>query len=234
MKTQKSSPSVPTHIAIIPDGNRRWARQRGLPPVEGHRQAEKVVPALVKKAATMGVSYITLWALSTENLISRSKDEVDHLFLFLRQFLRSQLSELKKSGIRIRVIGNMEKLPIDLQKQLHETQEQTRSHTQICFVIAINYGGRDEIKRAIAKMKNHILSHPHDDVELDSYLDTNDIPDPDMIIRTGGEKRTSGFLLWQAQYAEYMFVGDFFPDFTPALLERCIGDYAHRERRFGK
>jgi undecaprenyl diphosphate synthase len=225
----------PSHIAIIPDGNRRWAREKNLPEFEGHRIAsEKILPDLLQAAADAGVQYFTFWALSTENLVRRPTDELQNLFRLLRIFLTRQVKKLKEKGIRLRVIGDIEKLPEDIQTMIRRALVETADNTKLTFIVGLNYGGRDEIARAVEKM---IATEPKKENwtkdTIHSFLDTADIPDPDFIIRTGGEKRISGFLLWQSEYAEFAFIDTYFPDLTKKQFQYCISDFTNRTRRFG-
>lgn len=226
---------TPAHIAIIPDGNRRWARENKLPAFEGHRIAsEKILPNLLEAAGEAGVKYFTFWALSTENFVRRPSDELDNLFRLLRIFLKRQVSKLKEKGVRLRVIGDITKLPDDIQQLIRNALVETADNTKLTFVVGLNYGGRDEILRAVQKM----ISQQPSDVEytkeaIHSFLDTADIPDPDLILRTGGEKRVSGFLLWQSEYTEYAFLDTYFPDLTAKQFKYCLDDFTNRTRRFG-
>lgn len=229
-------PHAPSHIAIIPDGNRRWAKQNNLPTFEGHRVAsEKILPDLLEAAGNAGVQYFTFWALSTENLVRRPSDELHNLFRLLRLFLKKQVKKLKEKGVKLRVIGNIAKLPQDIQELIHTAVRETAHNTKITFVVGLNYGGRDEITRAVEKMLTHDKEERDCTSErIHKHLDTSDIPDPDFIIRTGGEKRISGFLLWQSEYAELAFVDTYFPDMTKQEFQYCLDDFVNRTRRFGK
>jgi len=222
------------HIAVIPDGNRRWAKAKGLPTVEGHRIAsEKILPDLIQKSSDLGISYFTFWALSTENLKERTKTEIDNLFKLMRIFLSRRLAEFKKKGIKLKVIGDIKGLPNDLQKNIEKAINETKNNNKITLVLGINYGGKDEIIRAIKKIQD-LRSKILDKETLSSFLDTVGIPDPDLIIRTGGEQRLSGFMLWQSEYSELYFSDKYFPDFTSQELERALKNYFLRQRRFGK
>lgn len=224
------------HLAIIPDGNRRWAREKGLSSSEGHRfAAEKTLPKLIDFCLEKKIPYFTFWALSTENLKNRSQKEIDHLFSLFRFFLDKKKDELNKKNIKVKVIGNIADLPRDLQEKINHIQKMTENNKAMTIVFAINYGGRDEIIRAIKKIKNKKLKM--ENLDKDSFsllLDTAGIPDPDLIIRTGGEKRLSGFMLWQSEYSELYFSKVFFPDFSPEEIQKAIDDYYQRQRRFGK
>lgn len=224
------------HIALIPDGNRRWAKQQGQPAVQGHRHAvEKVLPQLYDVLLEMNIPYCTFWAMSPENFQKRSSFEVHNLFGLLFHFFEAQLKDFKEKNIRVKIIGNMDGLPEKVRNHLQKAMNETAHNTRMTFIIAMNYGGRDEIIRGIKKVIKEGMSE--DQITNESFnalLDTADIPDPDMIIRTGGEQRSSGFLLWQSEYTEYFYLDKFFPDFTPQDLKDCIEEYEHRQRRFGK
>ncbi|MFA9289005.1 MAG: polyprenyl diphosphate synthase [Weeksellaceae bacterium] len=224
------------HIAIIPDGNRRWARNLGKSPLEGHKVAvEKTLPALYDEMLRLKVPYCTFWAMSPENFKKRSETEINNLLFLIGVFLQKRLKELHEKNIKILTIGDIAHLPKDTQKQIQTAQETTKDNTGLVFTIAINYGGRDEMVRSIQKIIESNTEVTEVTPELISQtLDTRALPDPDLIIRTGGEKRTSGFLLWQSDYAEYAFVDTLFPDFTPEMLVACIEEFEHRQRRFGK
>jgi undecaprenyl diphosphate synthase len=220
---------LPKHIAIIPDGNRRWAKERGKPAVEGHRYAAKTtLPNLTDELERLGVRYFTFWALSTENLTGRSKEELNNLFDLIRFFLKNKLKEFKKKQVQFKTIGDLTSLPEDLQKEISKITKDTEENEKMTIILGLNYGGRDEIIRAIKKGKNLTKENFSD------YLDTAGIPDPDLIIRTGGEKRLSGFMLWQSEYSELYFSDLYFPDFTAKELEKAVKNYSERQRRFGK
>jgi undecaprenyl diphosphate synthase len=223
---------LPKHIAIIPDGNRRWAKEKGLPTFEGHRfAAENIFPKLIKEFLRLKIKYFSFWALSTENLLKRSPEEIKKLFNLMEYFLKKKGDELNKKNIKIKVIGDLEKLPTHLQKEIEKIIKKTEKNTMMEVILAINYGGRDEIIRAIKKIKDvKTISKEN----FDSYLDTAGIPPPDLIIRTGGEKRLSGFMLWQSEYSELYFTDVYFPDFNPQELEKAINNYLLRQRRFGQ
>lgn len=220
---------LPKHVAIIPDGNRRWAKERGKPALEGHRYAaQTTLPNLTDELERLGIKYFTFWALSTENLTGRSKEELNNLFDLIRFFLRNKLKEFKKKQVRFKTIGDLTSLPEDLQKKILKITKDTEENKKMTIILGLNYGGRDEIIRAIKKAKNLTKEN------FANYLDTAGIPDPDLIIRTGGEKRLSGFMLWQSEYSELYFTDLFFPDFTAKELEKAIKNYSERQRRFGK
>lgn len=231
--TRHPSPVIPQHIAIIMDGNRRWASERGLPILEGHRRvADKVLEPLIEHAAQRGVKYMTFWAFSTENWL-RSKDEVRGIMAIFRHVIKKRWARLHKKGVRVLVIGDTSKFPVDIKKALDDVVEQTKDNKTISAVFALNYGGRDEIVRAINNVirdKRKVISEK----EFSNYLDTAEIPDPELIIRTGGEQRLSGFLLWQSEYSELYFPGWYMPEFTPARLDEVIEEFQNRKRRFGR
>lgn len=217
---------IPTHIAVIMDGNRRWAKAHGLPVLEGHRRvANSVLERLVERAAERGISYMTFWAFSTENW-GREQSEVKGIMYILKQGLGPFGRKMMAKEVRLNVIGDLSRIDAGLRRGIEDVVEKTKNNTKITVTIALNYGGRDEIKRAIRKAKKK------DDFE--KYLDTRGMPDPDFIIRTGGEQRLSGFLLWQSQYSELYFPEFLMPDFTPARLDEAIEEFGKRKRRFGK
>ncbi len=225
--------NIPNHIAIIMDGNRRWARDRGLPAVAGHKKvADEVLEPLVEHASQLGVKYLTLWAFSTENW-NRNKLEVKALMQIFRHSMKVFGEKMHKKGIRIGMIGDLSKFDSDIQKQVQDLIELTKNNTRITVVFALNYGGRDEIVRAI----NTCIATNHEPLTTNQFqalLDTKDIPDPELIIRTGGEQRLSGFLPWQSVYSELYFPDYYMPDFTPVKLDEAIEEYNRRQRRFGK
>lgn len=231
---------IPTHIAVIMDGNRRWARERGLPVLEGHRKvADDVLEPLIEHAAKRGVRYMTFWAFSTENW-NRSAGEIRGIMAIFRHVIRKRWARLHEKGVRVRVIGDLAKFPSDIQQSLRDVVEQTKNNTTITAIFALNYGGRDEILRAIRRL--HENYHPPaggsnfklSEESFSSLLDTFGIPDPELIIRTGGEQRLSGFFLWQSQYSELYFPTWYMPEFTTKRLDEAIEVYQARQRRFGK
>lgn len=222
---------TPTHIAIIMDGNRRWAREHKLPVLEGHRRvANHVLEKLVEHAAKLGVPYITFWAFSTENW-GRAESEVKGIMGILAQSIKPFGKRMTEKGVRLLVIGDLTRIDPTLRKGIADVVEKTKSNTQITVTIALNYGGRDEMVRAMRK-----IAQPRIVTEesFSSLLDTAGTPDPDFIIRTGGEQRLSGFLLWQSEYSELYFPEFLMPDFTPEKLDEAINEFAERKRRFGK
>lgn len=216
----------PTHIAVIMDGNRRWARAHNLPVLEGHRKvANEVLERLVEHAAQRGIPYMTFWAFSTENW-GRETREVKGIMGILAASVGPFGKKMLAKGVRLKVIGDLSRIDKNLQKSIEAVVDKTAHNTRITVVIALNYGGRDEIRRAVRRAP--------DKNDFEKYLDTAGIPDPDFIIRTGGEQRLSGFLLWQSQYSELYFPTFLMPDFTPERLDEAIKEFESRKRRFGK
>jgi undecaprenyl diphosphate synthase len=228
---------VPRHIAIIMDGNGRWAAARGLPRGEGHRRGVEALRRTVQAAGDLGVAFLTIFSFSAENW-SRPAGEVRELMGLLRRFIRHDLLELDRRGVRVRVIGERESLEPEIRGLLDEAEELTKKNDKLVLVVAFNYGARQEIARAARRMAAAVaagdlaVSAVTAD-KLASYLDAADLPDPDLIIRTSGEQRLSNFLLWQAAYSELVFVPTYWPDFDRAALESAITEFHRRERRFG-
>lgn len=225
------------HVAIIMDGNGRWAAERGLPRAEGHRQGVKSVRRTVEAAMELGVSHLTLFSFSSENW-SRPKQEINELFGLLRRFVRRDLADLHKNGVKIRVIGARTGLESDILRMLDEAAELTKDNTALNLTIAFNYGARDEIARAAQRIAEDVKAGAMDasDVtpeKFSTYLDTAGLPDPDLLIRTSGELRLSNFLLWQLAYAEFVFVDVYWPDFSKDVFAAAIAEYQQRSRRFG-
>ncbi|MFZ1814468.1 MAG: isoprenyl transferase [Rhizobiaceae bacterium] len=236
MQTEEGA-RVPRHVAIIMDGNGRWAVQRGLPRVKGHHQGVEAVRRVARAARDLGIEYLTLYSFSTENW-SRPKSEIGELFSLLKAFIRRDLAELHRDNVRVRIIGERDGLPSDILPLLIEAEKLTCENTGQTLVIAFNYGSRTEIvsaaRRLAQKVADGSLQASQIDQELFSgSLDTDGIPDPDLIIRTSGEKRLSNFLLWQAAYAEFVFTDCLWPDFGANELKAAIDEYALRVRRFG-
>lgn len=232
---QGTDRKIPAHVAIIMDGNGRWAKERGMPRTFGHSQGAKVVEQIVEDADHLGIRYLTVYAFSTENW-SRPAAEVKALMNLLRRYMKSSLAKCMKNNVRVRVIGDKSALDPDLQESIASLERDTAANTGIGFQIAINYGGRDEILRAVRRAaQNGLLDDPacFDAAALDGCLDTAGIPDPDLLIRTCGEQRISNFLLWQIAYSELYFTDKAWPDFDRAELERAIDAYNRRERRYG-
>lgn len=225
--------NTPTHIAVVMDGNRRWAKERGLPILEGHRKvADEILEPLIEYAAKQGVKFMTFWAFSTENW-NRSEKEVQGIMAIFRHVIQKKWQRLHEKGVRIRVIGDTSRFPKDISDALTDVIEQTKENKKITVIFALNYGGRDEIIRTIKKIKDRVLEEITE-AEFSELLDTQGIPDPEMIIRTGGEQRLSGFLLWQSQYSELYFPSWYMPEFVPDKLDEVIDVYQKRTRRFGK
>jgi len=230
-------PDTPRHIAIIMDGNGRWAAARGLPRGEGHRRGVEALRRVVRASFELGISYLTIFSFSSENW-SRPASEIGDLFGLLRRFIRHDLATLHRDGVRVRIIGEREGLEPDILALLAEAEELTKNNTTLTLVVAFNYGSRQEIARAARRLAIEVAEGKRsaDTVTADTlgqYLDAPDIPDPDLIIRTSGEQRLSNFLMWQAAYSELVFVPIHWPDFDRAALEGAIVEYARRERRFG-
>ena len=228
---------VARHIAIIMDGNGRWAAERGLPRAEGHRQGVESVRRTVNAAQELGVTHLTLFSFSSENW-SRPRQEINDLFGLLRRFIRRDLADLHKNGVRIRVIGTRAGLERDLLRLIDDAIELTKDNTSLNLTIAFNYGARDEIARAARRVAEDVAKGALDASEVTperfaTYLDTADLPDPDLLIRTSGELRLSNFLLWQLAYSEFVFSDCYWPDFSREHLEAALVEYQRRNRRFG-
>jgi undecaprenyl diphosphate synthase len=228
---------TPEHVAIIMDGNGRWAAARGLPRAEGHRRGVEALRRVVRAASDLGIRYLTIFSFSSENW-SRPASEIGDLFGLLRRFIRNDLATLHRDGVRVRVIGERGGLEPDIVALLDEAEELTRSNVRLDLTVAFNYGSRQEIANAAQRLAREVAEGKRDPSSIDiaaisGYLDTSDVPDPDLIIRTSGEQRLSNFLMWQAAYSELVFVPVNWPDFDKAALEEAIAEYAKRERRFG-
>lgn len=223
--------NTPRHIAIIMDGNRRWAKEHALPPLSGHqRVADDVLEPLVEHAASRGVAFITFWAFSTENW-NRNAAEVTGIMRIFRHMIKKRWSRLHEKGVRVKVIGDISRFSPDIRESLRGVMEQTKDNAKITAVFALNYGGRDEILRAVRNLPD---ARGVTEEEFSGALDTAGIPDPDLIIRTSGEQRLSGFLPWQSVYSELYFPPFHMPDFTTERLDEALEVYAARQRRFGK
>ncbi len=228
---------VPAHIAIIMDGNGRWARARGLPRIAGHRQGVEAVRSTVRACSDLGISYLTIYAFSSENW-KRPVSEVDDLMGLLRLYIQRELAELGREGVRIRFIGDRRRLAEDINHLIAASEENTKNNTGLTLTVAINYGGRQEIlevARGFARDVRDGKLDPEDISEqvFESYLESEVLPDPDLLIRTSGEQRLSNFLLWQSAYAEFVFITTLWPDFKREHLEQAIQEYQRRERRYG-
>ncbi|MBB5538153.1 isoprenyl transferase [Rhizobium giardinii] len=229
--------NVPTHVAIIMDGNGRWANSRGLPRTMGHRKGVEAVREAVRTAGEVGIRYLTLFAFSSENW-SRPEAEVSDLMGLLKAFVRRDLADLHRQNVRIRVIGDKTNLRGDILPLLIEAEDTTRNNSGITLVIAFNYGSRDEITRAMQALavdvaQGRLTADQITPERIASRLDTAGIPDPDLILRTSGEERLSNFLLWQAAYSELLFIPELWPDFSREVFLDALKAYAGRERRFG-
>lgn len=230
--------NVPQHIAIILDGNGRWAKAKGMPRNYGHAQGSKNVEKICEEAWRMGIKYLTVYAFSTENW-SRPENEVAALMKLLRNYMKTCLKTAAKNDMKIRVIGDIEPLDDDIKSRIRELEAATTDNGGLNFTIALNYGSRDELTRAAQKMakdcaEGKIKAEEIDESVFETYLDTHGIPDPDMMIRTSGEQRLSNYLLWQLAYSEFYFTDVPWPDFTKEEFVKAIEEYNHRHRRFGK
>ena len=228
---------LPKHIAFIMDGNGRWAKMRGLERSEGHKEGAKTFRKITEYCADLGIEYLTFYAFSTENW-SRPADEVKALMKILRDYLKESVKKASENNMRVRVIGDRERLDEDIRASIEHLEEASAGNTGLNFQIALNYGGRDEMLRAIrriaAECRDGQLSVEDIDEKLfASYLDTSDIPEPDFMIRTSGEQRLSNFLLWQTAYSEFYFPEVLWPDFDKKELKKAIEEYTKRDRRFG-
>ncbi|AJC73370.1 UDP pyrophosphate synthase [Pseudothermotoga hypogea DSM 11164 = NBRC 106472] len=221
----------PTHVAIIMDGNGRWAQRRGLPRIEGHRRGALKAEKVVEWAAELSIKYVTFYAFSTENW-KRPREEVEYLFSLLLKLLRQKLKKMLEKGVRIRFIGAIEDLPKEVVEFCRECEEKTRHNDRIHAILALNYGGRREIVDAFNKAIENGITRL-DEAQLRNWLYLPDVPDPDLVIRTSGELRISNFLLWQIAYSELYFTKVLWPDFTKQDFLRAIEDYERRQRRFG-
>jgi undecaprenyl diphosphate synthase len=228
---------VPRHVAIIMDGNGRWAAARGLPRAEGHRRGVEALRRTVRAAGELGIKILTIFSFSAENW-SRPASEVRELMGLLRRFVRNDLAELHRSNVHVRIIGERVDLDPEIGRLLTEAEELTRDNDGLTLVVAFNYGGRQEIASAVRRIAEDVKQGRIVPAEIDAdtigrFLDAPDIPDPDLIVRTSGEQRLSNFLLWQSAYSELVFSPIYWPDFDRAALEAAIREYQQRERRFG-
>jgi len=234
---QTQSPDAPRHVAIIMDGNGRWATAKGWPRLVGHRKGAERVRGIVRAAPSMGVRWLTLYAFSTENW-KRSTEEVLGLMGLFARYIRREAEALSAEGVRMRFIGDRRRLDPKLQELMNWIEARTAGNNRLDLIVAINYGGRDEIVRAARKLAIQAAEGGLDPAQLDDAaisdaLDTREFPDPDLVIRTSGETRVSNFLLWQAAYAEFEFTPVLWPDFTPEVLAEILDRFARRDRRFG-
>lgn len=236
---------MPQHVALIMDGNRRWAKERVLNNFAGHRKGEERIEPIVDCAIELGIPHLTFWAFSTENW-HRSKKEVSFLLGLYRKNLNKKVDSFHKKNVRVNIIGDISQFPADITDKTKQWMEKTKNNNKITINIALSYGGRDEIIRAIRKLSSKLLNKSTNIKEalqqfnnltmkqFSEFLDTSGQPDPDFLIRTGGEKRLSGFLLWQMEYTELYFTKTYWPDFTKNKFLEAIHDYQQRKRRFGK
>ena len=232
-----AQPTVPVHVAIIMDGNGRWARQRHLPRVEGHRQGAESVRAIVRAAGEAGIKYLTLYAFSVENW-NRPKDEVDTLMKYLARYLKNEIGELNKNNVRLEAIGQIYRLPEAVQSQLEKTKQALSKNSGLTLTLALSYGGRTEIVEAVRAIATKVQEGKLEAAEINEqviaqHLYTKNMPDPDLLIRTSGEMRVSNFLLWQISYAELVVTPTLWPDFRKAQLQEAVEEYSRRHRRFG-
>ncbi len=236
-KEKEKEYTVPRHVAIIMDGNGRWAKKRLLPRKAGHVQGSRVAEQICEDAYNLGIEYLTIYAFSTENW-ARPKDEVDALMNLLRKYMKDSIERSSRNNMRVRVIGDISALDQDLQDSIRKLEEVSASNTGLKFQVAINYGGRDEILRAVRKVAEGVKEGTIEPDKINeemfySFFDTAGIPYPDLMIRTSGELRTSNFLPWQLAYSEFYFTDTLWPDFNKKELQKAIDFYNGRERRFG-
>ena len=229
--------AMPQHIAFIMDGNGRWAKRKGMPRLVGHNAGTETLKKIVKESKRLGIPYITFYAFSTENW-KRPSDEVNGLMNILVKFIQSEIQEIHNNHIKITILGDIDRLPTYAREQVDFATQLTKDNSEMHFNIALNYGGRDEIIQAVKKIVGDVQNQKIDIDQIDeksfqTYLYTNGMPDPDLLIRTSGEVRLSNFLLWQLAYSELTFVDVFWPDFDEMAYQKAISDYQNRNRRFG-
>lgn len=229
--------NIPNHVAIILDGNGRWAKSKGMPRNYGHAQGSKNVEVICEEAYKMGIQYLTVYAFSTENW-KRSQSEVDALMKLLRNYMKTCIKTAQKNRMCVKVIGDITRLDEDIRTRILELEEATKDNDGLHFQIAINYGGRDELRRGVMKLAEDVKQgklqlEAVTEETIAGYLDTKGIPDPDLLIRTSGELRLSNFLLWQLAYSEFYFTDVHWPDFSKEELEKAVAYYNKRERRYG-
>lgn len=238
LKDRINTDNIPRHLAIIMDGNGRWAKEKGFIRTLGHESGSKSVKKIIKECSNLGIEYLTLYAFSTENW-NRPKLEVDTLMRVLVSSLKKELKTMQEGNIKMNAIGNLEKLPKTVQNQLHDVLDKTKDNTKMTLTLALSYGSREELVNAVRiisdKVKNNIISTDSiDDSIINEHLYTHNLPDVDLLIRTSGEHRISNFLLWQIAYSELYFTDVLWPDFKEQDLHEAIISYQKRERRFGK
>lgn len=231
------APEGPRHVAIIMDGNGRWAQAQGKPRLFGHHAGAKRVREIVRACPDLGVKYLTIFAFSTENW-KRTQAEVAGLMSLFRTYIRGEMRQLRKENVRVRFIGDRDRLDRKLANLMDELENETAENTGTNLTIALNYGGRDEVARAVRDLAHDVASgtlqaDTVDETTLTAYLDTRVLPDPDLVIRTSGEARISNFLLWQSAYSEYEFIDTLWPDFSEAIFAECLSRYGVRDRRYG-
>lgn len=226
--------TVPQHVVIIPDGNRRWAKKHGLEPIDGHKKGLDAAMQVVRGSRNLGVKVLTLWGFSTENW-QRSKREVGYLMRIYTVFFKKHLKELVKEEVRFKWLGRRDRVPEKLREVLEKVEKATAKNNKYFLNICIDYGGHDEIVRAVKKvLKRGVKASQLTEEMITKNLDTAGVPDPDLLIRTSGEKRTSGILPWQTAYTELFFSKLYFPDFSMVELKRALSDYSQRQRRYGQ
>lgn len=235
--TPEAKASLPRHVAVIMDGNGRWAKERGLPRIEGHRQGAESARVIIRAAGELGIKYLTLYAFSVENW-NRPKDEVDALMKYLVHYLKTETSELNKNNVRLEVIGQIYRLPENVQEHLRKSIQTLSKNNGLTLIMALSYGGRTEIVDAVRAMAEKVKQGRLDPSDINEqvvsqHLYTRSWPDPDLLIRTSGEMRVSNFLLWQISYAELVITPTLWPDFRKAQLCAALEEYARRHRRFG-
>jgi undecaprenyl diphosphate synthase len=236
-ETDTLPPAPPAHVAIIMDGNGRWAKARGLPRIAGHRRGAESVRRTVVAAAELGISYLTLFGFSSENW-KRPSDEIDDLMGLLRVYLRAEIAELHQKGVRVRIIGDRTRLARDIVTLIANAEDLTRDNTRLTLIVALSYGGRHDIVQATQLLAAEVAAgrvkpDAIDETMLANHLYTAGIPDPDLLIRTSGEQRISNFLLWQSAYTELVFIDTLWPDFGASDLEKAVREFHGRERRYG-
>lgn len=230
MKEKIRTKNIPVHVALLMDGNRRWAKGNKLPKLEGHRRSANNLEEIMTHAKKLGIKYLTLWAFSTENW-RRDKKEVDYLFDLLREFTKRYKKKFLAEKNRYKHIGRKDRIPNDVKAIIEDLEKSTKEFDTFTVITAIDYGGRDDILRAVKNLNNS--GKKVNQKNISDFLDTKGIPDPDLIIRTGGELRLSGFMAWQAAYSELYFTDTLFPEFGPKELEKAIKDFSKRKRNFG-